>query len=75
MFAVSAPGLEKIVALELHQMGNSGATPVVGGVSFNGDLAQLYDANLNLRTASRIVVRVDEFHASSFHELERRAKA
>lgn len=74
MFAVSAPGLEKIVALELHQMGNSDAEPIAGGVSFNGDLAQLYDANLGLRTASRILVRVDEFHASSFHELERRAK-
>jgi len=55
-------------------MGNCDAAPVAGGVNFSGNLAQLYDANLNLRTASRIVVRVDEFHASSFHELERRAK-
>ena len=31
-------------------------------------------ANLWSRTANRIVMRVDEFHASSFHELERRAK-
>jgi putative N6-adenine-specific DNA methylase len=29
---------------------------------------------LSLRTESRIVVRVAEFHADSFHELERRAK-
>lgn len=74
MFAVSAPGLETIVASELHRMGNCDAVAVSGGVNFSGGLAQLYDANLNLRTASRIVVRVDEFHASSFHELERRAK-
>jgi len=74
MFAVSAPGLETIVASELHQLGNCDAMPVAGGVNFSGGLAQLYDANLNLRTASRIVVRVDEFHASTFHELERRAK-
>ena len=74
MFAVSAPGLEIIVASELHQLGHCDAKPVVGGVNFSGDLAQLYDANLNLRTASRIVVRMDEFHASTFHELERRAK-
>lgn len=73
MFAVSAPGLETIVASELHQMGNCDAVPVAGGVNFSGNLAHLYDANLNLRTASRIVVRVDEFHASTFHELERRA--
>ncbi len=31
-------------------------------------------ANLWSRVATRIVVRVDEFHASTFHELERRAK-
>ena len=74
MFAVSAPGLETIVASELLQMGRCDATPVAGGVNFEGGLAQLYQANLSLRTASRIVVRVDEFHASSFHELERRAK-
>jgi len=74
MFAVSAPGLETIVASELYRMGNCDAAAVSGGVNFRGSLAQLYDANLNLRTASRIVVRVDEFHASSFHELERRAK-
>ncbi len=74
MFAVSAPGLEEMVASELHQRGITGAAPVDGGVNFSGNLAHLYDANLSLRTASRIVVRVDEFHASSFHELERRAK-
>jgi putative N6-adenine-specific DNA methylase len=74
MFAVSAPGLEEMVASELHHRGITGATPVDGGVNFSGNLAHLYDANLSLRTASRIVVRVDEFHASSFHELERCAK-
>jgi putative N6-adenine-specific DNA methylase len=74
MFAVSAPGLENIVTSELHHIGNSDAMPVEGGVNFSGDLAGLYRANLSLRTASRIVVRVDEFHADSFHELERRAK-
>jgi putative N6-adenine-specific DNA methylase len=45
-----------------------------GGVAFNGDLSLVYRANLSLRTASRVVVRVAEFHADSFHELERRAK-
>lgn len=73
MFAVSAPGLEPIVASELHQLGSCHAVAVAGGVNFSGNPAQLYDANLNLRTASRIVVRVDEFHADTFHELERRA--
>ena len=74
MFAVSAPGLERIVAWELEQMGIADAAKTEGGVAFSGDLALLYNANLSFRTASRVVVRVAEFHASSFHELERRAK-
>lgn len=74
MFAISAPGLERIVAWELEQMGIPDAETTEGGVAFSGDLALLYNANLSLRTASRVVVRVAEFHASSFHELERRAQ-
>lgn len=74
MFAISAPGLERILGSELDQMGVRDAEVIEGGVAFSGDLSLLYNANLWLRTASRIVVRVAEFHADSFHELERRAK-
>jgi putative N6-adenine-specific DNA methylase len=74
MFAVSAPGLELILGAELSQLGVPGIEVVEGGVAFSGDLALLYKANLWLRTASRVVARVAEFHADSFHELERRAK-
>jgi putative N6-adenine-specific DNA methylase len=74
MFAISAPGLERILASELDPMGARDAAVIEGGVEFSGDLAFLYNANLSLRTASRVVVRVAEFHADSFHELERRAK-
>jgi putative N6-adenine-specific DNA methylase len=74
MFAISAPGLERILASELDPMGTRDAAVIEGGVEFSGDLPFLYNANLSLRTASRVVVRVAEFHADSFHELERRAK-
>lgn len=37
-------------------------------------LEQVYELNLQLRTASRVIVRLAEFHASTFHELERRAR-
>jgi putative N6-adenine-specific DNA methylase len=43
-------------------------------VSVTGSLEQLYELNVQLRTASRVVVRVAEFHASTFYELERRVK-
>jgi putative N6-adenine-specific DNA methylase len=74
IFAICAPGLEQILTSELEQLGVVGATATEGGVAFDGDLPLLYKANLWLRTASRVIVRVEKFHADSFHELERRAK-
>jgi putative N6-adenine-specific DNA methylase len=74
IFAITAPGLEQITAAELRAIGI--ASPVVepGGVAFTGTLDDVYRANLWLRTASRVVIRIASFHASEFHELERRAK-
>ncbi len=74
LFAITAPGLEEITAGELRSLGI--ARPVIepGGVGFSGTLSEVYHANLWLRTASRVVIRVASFHASEFHELERRAK-
>lgn len=45
-----------------------------GGVAWTGDARSLMRANLWLRTASRVVVRVASFRATKFHELERAAK-
>ncbi|GAC1412310.1 MAG: hypothetical protein NVSMB53_09250 [Gemmatimonadaceae bacterium] len=73
LFAPTAPGLESIAAGELKRLGVS-ARQEVGGVAFGGDLDRVYQANLWLRTASRVVVRLGQFHASTFYELERRAK-
>lgn len=68
LFAVAPPGLEPVVAWELAQLG---ASPLVeaGGVSFKGDLRLLYQANLWLRTASRILLRVADFRARHLKEL------
>ncbi|MFN2601154.1 MAG: class I SAM-dependent RNA methyltransferase [Gemmatimonadaceae bacterium] len=74
IFAICAPGLEQILISELKELGVGRTEATEGGVAFNGDLALLYKANLWLRTASRVIVRVARFHADSFHELERRAK-
>ena len=45
-----------------------------GGVSFEAAPGIVYAANLRLRTASRIIVRVAQFHAASFAELEQHAR-
>jgi putative N6-adenine-specific DNA methylase len=76
-FAVAAPGLESLVAAELRALGELPSVAVgetePGGVSFRADRAGLYAANLHLRIASRVLVRIGAFHASAFHELERQA--
>jgi putative N6-adenine-specific DNA methylase len=73
MFASTALGLESIAAGELKSLGIRGKQEI-GGVSFSGDLDRLYRANVWLRTASRVLVRMGKFHASTFYELERRAR-
>jgi len=45
-----------------------------GGVEWTGDLHDLYAANLHLRTASRVLVRVARFRARSFIEMERHVR-
>jgi putative N6-adenine-specific DNA methylase len=73
-FAVSAPGVEGLTALELLQLGLvERAAPIPGGVEFFGDLAALYRANLHLRTASRVLARLGDFQAIGFSELRKRA--
>jgi putative N6-adenine-specific DNA methylase len=44
-----------------------------GGVEFDGDLKEIYRANLHLRTVNRILVRMGEFEAQSFADLRKRA--
>ena len=76
-FAAAAPGLESLVAEELRALGELQSVVVgetePGGVSFRAGRAGLYAANLHLRIASRLLVRIGSFHASAFHELERHA--
>jgi putative N6-adenine-specific DNA methylase len=72
-FAVTAPGLESLCAAELRGL-SIRATVDDGGVEWDGSLESVARANLWLRTASRVLVRVAEFHATAFYELELHAK-
>ncbi|MDO3379013.1 THUMP domain-containing class I SAM-dependent RNA methyltransferase [Geoalkalibacter halelectricus] len=68
LFAVTAPGCEAACLAELNALGLPGlAQP--GGVAFRGELADIYRANLWLRTAARVLVRFAELRATSFPEL------
>jgi len=66
LFAVAAPGLEGVCTRELSGLGIEGVTPVAGGVSFAGGLAEIYRANLWLRTASRVLVRIGSLRTRDF---------
>src|SRR5690606_5101073 len=46
-----------------------------GGVTFSGDRAALYRANLHLRTASRVLVRLGDFRAENFQQVRARTAA
>ncbi len=81
LFAVCAPGLEAVTTAELRGLGISPLGPSTGdspsggegGIEFNADMESLFRANLQLRTASRILLRLGTFHAVSFVELRKRA--
>ena len=71
-FVVTPPGLEPIAAAELAALGlEAEAEP--GGLALDASAAELYAINLHLRSASRVLVRVAEFRARTFFELERHA--
>ena len=72
-FAVTAPGLEPLCAAELASLGIAGKAEQ-GGVAWTGSLESVARANLWLRTASRVIVRVAEFRATAFFELEQHAR-
>jgi putative N6-adenine-specific DNA methylase len=70
-YAIVAPGLEQLAAAELRAIGIAPGAIEPGGITFTAGDAELFNANLRLRTVSRVIVRVAEFRATAFHELER----
>lgn len=77
-FAVTAPGLEALTERELRALPSlsPAAVPsqiqvVPGGVEFCGDLSTLASANLHVRCASRLLLRLGELHARDFPTLTR----
>jgi putative N6-adenine-specific DNA methylase len=72
LFAVTAPGLERVAARELAALGlEAKATP--GGAAFRGEVEAIYRANLHLRSASRVLARIGELYAAAFSELRSKA--
>jgi len=56
LVATCARGLENVLADELRRLGADAVAPDRGSVLFAGDLRTVYDVNLRLRTAMRVLV-------------------
>lgn len=67
--AAVAFGLETLVAEELKKLGYSAKIEEGGRVIFDGDALACCRANLFLRCAERIFIRVGNFRAESFEQL------
>ena len=68
-FATCARGLEPILADELSALQASGVSTGRGGVHFQGDKTLLYRANLELRTAIRVLLPIMHSQVASTDEL------
>lgn len=75
-FAVTPPGYEDLCRRELEGLDAPLAfdPPVKGGVAFGGRLTDLYQANLQLRTAGRVLLRLAVFKATGFRRLEKQIR-
>lgn len=75
MIAKTMAGLEDVLAEELIGLGANNLEMGKRMVSFDGDLALLYKANLHCRTALRILRPVYQFKAKNTDEIYKKVKA
>ncbi len=88
VYVVCTPGLETITKGELQELelfseenvpipgrtaGNVRAAEETGGIEGHGTLQDVYRANLNLRTATRILVTIGRFPVRAFPALRQKA--
>jgi len=74
-WVVTAPGLEEITAAELKRLDVRVARVGRGGLSCAMTPAQVVNANLRLRTATRVQLRAARFRASGERDLARGLRA
>ena len=73
-FAATTSGLKSVCYQELNNIPGSfkEIQMVDGGVEFTGRMQDCYKANLYLRTANRILMRIGKLKASNFRVLEKK---
>ncbi|MEM7469791.1 MAG: class I SAM-dependent RNA methyltransferase [Pseudomonadota bacterium] len=73
IFATAPPGLEHFLLEEIRALRFEGVTASPGGVTFKGSWPDIWRANLELRGASRILVRIGQFMSFHLAQLDKRA--
>ena len=62
-------GLEAVLKREIYDLGYEIVSVENGKVTFTGDAEAICRANINLRTAERVLLKVGQFKAVTFTEL------
>lgn len=74
IFLICAPGLEPLLADEARETGLTVTGTTTGGVTVSGGWPDVWRANLVLRGATRVLVRLASFRAMHLAQLDKRAK-
>ncbi len=74
IFLVTAPGLEPVLFAEARAKGFASARYVPGGVTLKGGWPDVWRANLELRGAGRVMVRLGEIRALHLSQLDKQAR-
>ncbi|MTI67684.1 MAG: class I SAM-dependent RNA methyltransferase [Firmicutes bacterium] len=75
LIATTTFGLEAVVKREVQNLGYKDVKVENGKVTFKGDESAIARANLWLRSADRVLLKLGEFKAFSFEELFEKTKA
>ncbi len=74
IFLIATPGLEAPLCAEAIEQGFSDARTVAGGVVCRGGWPEVWRANLELRGANKVLVRLGSFPAVHLAQLDKRAR-
>ncbi|MEX0283499.1 MAG: class I SAM-dependent RNA methyltransferase, partial [Paracoccaceae bacterium] len=74
LFLICAPGLESVLAEEARDLSFTVGDTVPGGVTLRGDWDAVWRANLELRGATRVLVRLGSFPVFHLAQLDKRAR-
>jgi putative N6-adenine-specific DNA methylase len=74
IFLAAQPGLEQVLREEAEALGFAAPQAVPGGVMTRGGWPEVWRANLRLRGAGRVLIRIGAFRALHLAQLDKRAR-